>query len=97
MALIWFRGGLFAGKLKSIDDKPEPGSRFDGETYKSGGMYRKRYLKDGFFQAMELIKEAAVSVCHYIAAEQFMRVLSRTSTTCERPRLPSDGSSIIQF
>ena len=40
---------------------PEPGSRFDDSKGNMGSMYRARYLKDGYFQALPLIKEVAVS------------------------------------
>ncbi|EJD05990.1 Aldo/keto reductase [Fomitiporia mediterranea MF3/22] len=52
-------GGFFAGKLVSANDAPEPGSRFDASAGPMGTMYRNRYFKDGFFQALPLIKEVA--------------------------------------
>ena len=55
-------GGFFAGKITSVNYVPEPGSRFDGSTGRIGTMYRQRYLKDGYFQALPLIKEVAVRI-----------------------------------
>lgn len=54
-------GGFFAGKVTSVNDSPPEGSRFDPKAGGMGKMYRARYLKDGFFQALPLIKEVAVS------------------------------------
>lgn len=53
------RGGLFSGKISSIDDSVESGSRFDPNAG-AGKMYRQRYFKDGYFQALALIREVAV-------------------------------------
>jgi len=52
-------GGFFAGKVTSVNDSPPEGSRFDPKAGGMGKMYRARYLKDGFFQALPLIKEVA--------------------------------------
>ncbi|KAL5533281.1 hypothetical protein ACEPAF_5057 [Sanghuangporus sanghuang] len=52
-------GGFFAGKIKSVNDAPEPGNRFDGSAGRIGQMYRQRYLKDGYLKALPLIKEVA--------------------------------------
>ena len=54
-------GGFFAGKVKSIRESVERGTRFDAEAGAMGVMYRARYLKDGFFQALPILKEVAVS------------------------------------
>jgi aflatoxin B1 aldehyde reductase len=51
-------GGFFAGKLASSSDSPEAGSRFDGSSG-MGVMYRERYVKDGYFRALELLKGVA--------------------------------------
>ncbi|KIJ60356.1 hypothetical protein HYDPIDRAFT_117260 [Hydnomerulius pinastri MD-312] len=51
-------GGLFAGKVASVQDSAPEGGRFDPNS-KMGQMYRARYLKDGYFQALELVKAAA--------------------------------------
>lgn len=51
-------GGFFAGKLASANDAPAPGTRFD--SGRVGAQYRQRYLKDGYFKALSLIKEVAV-------------------------------------
>ncbi|KAH7916042.1 NADP-dependent oxidoreductase domain-containing protein [Hygrophoropsis aurantiaca] len=51
-------GGLFAGKITSAEDLVSDGSRFDARTTQ-GANYRARYLKDGYFKALELIKSVA--------------------------------------
>ena len=43
------RGGFFAGKIASTTTEVESGSRFDSNL-KSGEMYRKRYLVEGYFK-----------------------------------------------
>lgn len=48
-----------------MNDSPPEGSRFDPKAGGMGKMYRARYLKDGFFQALPLIKEVAVSTSSY--------------------------------
>jgi aflatoxin B1 aldehyde reductase len=51
-------GGFFAGKVSSATDQVEAGSRFD-DSQKQGIMYRQRYIKDGYFKALELLKGIA--------------------------------------
>ncbi|KAH7930820.1 Aldo/keto reductase [Leucogyrophana mollusca] len=51
-------GGLFAGKVMSTEDSVPDGSRFDART-NQGANYRARYLKEGYFKALELIKGVA--------------------------------------
>lgn len=41
------------------EDTGEPGGRFDDST-KMGQMYRARYLHDGYFDALKMLKEIAV-------------------------------------
>ncbi|KDN40031.1 Aldo/keto reductase [Tilletiaria anomala UBC 951] len=48
-------GGFFAGKLVSESSVPEPGSRFDPSS-QMGTMYRARYVKGGYFAALEHLK-----------------------------------------
>lgn len=52
-------GGFFAGKIASVNDNVE--GRFDPNSGIMGTMYRARYLKDGYFEALKVLKEAAVS------------------------------------
>ncbi|KAI5115715.1 hypothetical protein M0805_009264 [Coniferiporia weirii] len=52
-------GGFFAGKISSINDTPATGSRFDPKAGNTGLMYRQRYLKDGYFQILPMLKEVA--------------------------------------
>ncbi|KAH7905774.1 NADP-dependent oxidoreductase domain-containing protein [Hygrophoropsis aurantiaca] len=51
-------GGLFAGKVSSTDDAVPSGARFDPST-SQGAFYRARYLKEGYFKALELLKNTA--------------------------------------
>ena len=51
-------GGLFSGKVKSADVKPDEG-RFGTKASRIGAMYRERYFKDSTFQALKMIEEAA--------------------------------------
>lgn len=52
-------GGLFAGKVLSTEEVAPEGGRFDPKS-KMGQMYRARYLREGYFKALELVKAAAV-------------------------------------
>ncbi|KAI8630034.1 aflatoxin B1 aldehyde reductase member 2 [Xylariaceae sp. FL1651] len=49
-------GGLFSGKIKSADFEPEEG-RFSSKN-PAGANYRKRYLKDSTFRALQTIERA---------------------------------------
>lgn len=51
-------GGLFSGKIKSADIKPDEG-RFGTRADRVGQMYRDRYFKQGTFNALKIIEEAA--------------------------------------
>ncbi|EIN07394.1 Aldo/keto reductase [Punctularia strigosozonata HHB-11173 SS5] len=51
-------GGFFAGKVPSVSAEAPKGGRFDPSS-KMGEMYRARYLRDGYFQALELLKGVA--------------------------------------
>ncbi|KAF8434122.1 NADP-dependent oxidoreductase domain-containing protein [Boletus edulis BED1] len=50
-------GGLFAGKVTSIDDQA-PDGRFDPSS-NMGKMYRARYLREGYLNALKLLKDVA--------------------------------------
>ncbi|KAL0946948.1 hypothetical protein HGRIS_013107 [Hohenbuehelia grisea] len=52
-------GGFFAGKVTSLSDSVESGGRFDPKAGKMGPMYRDRYLKAGYFEALKPLKEVA--------------------------------------
>jgi hypothetical protein len=52
-------GGFFAGKVASLSDAVE--GRFDPSSGAMGAMYRARYLNDGYFEALQLLKTIAVS------------------------------------
>lgn len=51
-------GGLFSGKIKSADIKPDEG-RFSNKSSLVGTMYRQRYFKDATFQALKIVEDAA--------------------------------------
>ncbi|KAI4612789.1 uncharacterized protein J4E87_010052 [Alternaria ethzedia] len=51
-------GGLFSGKIKSKDIKPDEG-RFGTKADRVGSMYRDRYFKDATFQALKIAEDAA--------------------------------------
>ena len=56
-----FPGGFFAGKLSSVTDKAELGTRFDDSSdSKIAAMYRKRYINNGYIGALDILKAAAV-------------------------------------
>lgn len=50
-------GGLFSGKIKSRDIKPQEG-RFS-DVANSGERYRERYFKDETFKALQIIENTA--------------------------------------
>ncbi|KAH7926385.1 Aldo/keto reductase [Leucogyrophana mollusca] len=50
-------GGLFAGKVLSIEGAAPEGGRFDPSS-PMGKMYRARYLQEGYLKAIELVKGA---------------------------------------
>lgn len=52
-------GGFFAGKVASPDAEAPKGGRFDPNS-RLGTMYRARYLRSGFFDALEYLKPIAV-------------------------------------
>jgi len=52
-------GGFFTGTgPKRIDDTVEQGSRFDSDR-QQGKMYRKRYWKDEYFEALDIVRPVA--------------------------------------
>ena len=54
-------GGFFTGKLSSVTDKAELGTRFDDSSdSKMAAMYRKRYMKDAYIDALDILKTVAV-------------------------------------
>ncbi|KIY45552.1 Aldo/keto reductase [Fistulina hepatica ATCC 64428] len=52
-------GGFFAGKLTSVSDPGPKGGRFDSTKGAQGVLYRNRYIKSGFFDALDVVKVAA--------------------------------------
>ena len=57
---VWMnRGGFFAGKIAAPDAEAPSGGRFDPRS-NMGTMYRARYLKSGYFDALEYLKPVAV-------------------------------------
>jgi hypothetical protein len=55
---VIYSGGFFAGKVSSLADRVE--GRFDPTSGHMGAMYRARYLNDGYFEALKLLKDVAV-------------------------------------
>lgn len=57
-----YRGGFFAGKISSTTAVPPEGGRFDAKAGQSrlGSLYRDRYLRTSYFDALQLIKDVAV-------------------------------------
>lgn len=53
-------GGFFAGKVAAPGAQAPEGGRFDPSS-KMGQMYRARYFKNGFFDALNYLKPIAVS------------------------------------
>ncbi|KAH9842788.1 Aldo/keto reductase [Rhodofomes roseus] len=51
-------GGFFAGKVATPDTDAPTGGRFDPNS-KMGAMYRARYLKGGYFEALNYLKPIA--------------------------------------
>ncbi|KAE9389376.1 Aldo/keto reductase [Gymnopus androsaceus JB14] len=51
-------GGFFTGRYTSLEDKPEPGSRFDPNIWQ-GKSYRQRYWNEPHFKAMASIQVVA--------------------------------------
>lgn len=52
-------GGFFAGKIKAAEEDAPSGGRFDPDS-PLGKMYRARYLKNGYFDALKLLQAVAV-------------------------------------
>ena len=58
-AIHYDSGGFFAGKVADPDVEAPVGGRFDGSNL-LGKMYRARYLKSGYFDALNFLKPIAV-------------------------------------
>ena len=52
-------GGFFAGKVAAPDAEAPAGGRFDPSS-NMGKMYRARYFKSGYFDALNYLKPIAV-------------------------------------
>jgi len=78
-------GGFFAGKVASVDDPAAAGSRFDASGSMMGKMYRARYLKDGYFKALESLKS--------VATEHELRLTEIALRWCQHHSVltPEDG------
>ncbi|KAJ3923644.1 Aldo/keto reductase [Lentinula edodes] len=78
-------GGLFAGKVTSLDDPNAAGGRFDAGGSAMGTMHRARYLKDGYFEALEHLKS--------IATEHNLRLTEIALRWCQHHSVltPEDG------
>ncbi|KAI0753607.1 Aldo/keto reductase [Fomes fomentarius] len=51
-------GGFFTGRYHSVEDKPEPGSRFDPARM-MGVAFRRRYWNEAYFSALASIEQVA--------------------------------------
>lgn len=49
---------FFTGRITAREDKVEPGSRFDPDRWQ-GQTYRKRYYRDEYFQALQIVSDAS--------------------------------------
>ncbi|KAI0632720.1 Aldo/keto reductase [Trametes polyzona] len=70
-------GGFFTGRYRSLEDKAEPGSRFDPNKLQ-GKSYRARYWNEPYFRALASI-EAAAAQHGLTLAEVALRWLSHHS------------------
>jgi aflatoxin B1 aldehyde reductase len=52
-------GGLFSGKIKSVDDIPNDNSRFGSQNKHNAPNYRERYFRNSTFEALNIVEEAA--------------------------------------
>lgn len=76
-------GGFFAGKLTSVED-PGPEGRFNPNSL-HGRQYRERYVKVGYFKALEHLKS--------VASEYDIRLTEIALRWCQHHSLltPEDG------
>jgi len=89
-------GGFFAGKISSVNDAAPAGGRFDPKAGNMGTMYRNRYLKDGYFEALPLLKE--VSDKHGLRlTEVALRWLQHHSVLTEKDGVILGASSAHQL
>jgi len=77
-------GGMLAGKMTSAADAVEPGSRFDASK-PQGVLYRGRYVKEGYFRSLELLKR--------VAEEHKLRLTEIALRWCQHHSIltPEDG------
>lgn len=52
-------GGLFSGKIKSVDQIPDDQSRFGSKNNHNAPAYRARYFRDSTFEALNIIEKAS--------------------------------------
>ncbi|KAF7295096.1 Aldo-ket-red domain-containing protein [Mycena indigotica] len=81
-------GGFFTDRYMSLDDVPEPGSRFD-PTRVQGKNYRQRYWNESYFKALSTIR-MVVKEYNLTMAEVALRWLSHHSLMARE-----HGDSII--
>ncbi|KAJ3966935.1 Aldo/keto reductase [Lentinula raphanica] len=79
-----FPGG-FAGRVTSLNDPSAAGGRFDAGGSAMGKMYRARYLKEGYFKALEQLKT--------VASEHDLRLTEIALRWCQHHSVltPEDG------
>lgn len=88
-------GGFFAGKVSSATGEVEKGGRFD-DSSAMGQMYRKRYLHNGYFQALELLK-SVVSKHDLRLTEVALRWCQHHSVLTEKDGVILGASSAAQL
>lgn len=79
-------GGLLAGKVSSVVDQAPEGGRFDPSS-SMGKMYRARYLRQGYFDALELLKGVAV--------KHDLRLTEIAMRWCQHHSILSEGDGVI--
>ena len=82
-----------------LQEKSHPSDRAEDHfdlNSKIGAMHRARYLNDGYFETLELLKEVAVSTCPDLA-RKFCPMLTHAEQTFpapDRDRSPLDPASL---
>ena len=73
-------GGFFAGKVAAPNAEAPKGGRFDPNS-RMGAMYRARYLKGGYFEALNYLKPIAVRLPSPLLPFPLTHLPGRKSTT----------------
>ncbi|KAH9814637.1 NADP-dependent oxidoreductase domain-containing protein [Melampsora americana] len=89
-------GGFFAGKITKLDDQTEKGSRFD-PSHSLGAMYRDRYLRNSYFKALEIVKDALKAHPDINLVSVAMRWLQHHSALKSKDAIILGASSVDQI